>query len=148
VLTAMARSTIKFLKQQGQFNTRIAELAGCDRHTVARVLAERTEPRRRRRRRGGTLEPQRDMLLSWIREEIPATRMLELVRGSERLRAHRVSFTGAELAAETVCRTGTANAPGQMSRVSRSNQANDNICLIDFQPHWRSPWRQHLPCWR
>ena len=30
MLTAMARSTIKFLKQQGQFNTRIANLVGCD----------------------------------------------------------------------------------------------------------------------
>ncbi len=36
----MARSTIKFLKQKGQFNTRIAGVVGCDRHTVARVLAE------------------------------------------------------------------------------------------------------------
>jgi hypothetical protein len=55
----MARSTIKFLKQQGQFNTRFAELAGCDRHTVARVLAEPTKrPRRRRRRGRGTLESQ------------------------------------------------------------------------------------------
>ena len=76
----MARSTIKFLKQQGQFNTRIAALAGCDRHTVARVLAEPTDPPRRRRRRGGTLEPQRDMVMSWIRKEVPTTRMLELVR--------------------------------------------------------------------
>ncbi len=43
----MARSTIKFLKQQGQFNTRIAALAGCNRHTVARVLAA-PSPRSRR----------------------------------------------------------------------------------------------------
>ena len=34
----MARTAIRFHKQQGQFNTRIAELVGCDRHTVARVL--------------------------------------------------------------------------------------------------------------
>jgi len=79
----MARSTIKFLKQQGQFNTRIADLVGCDRHTVARVLAEPTEPPRRRRRLG-TLTPQREMLLSWIREEIPTTRMLEFARQDPR----------------------------------------------------------------
>jgi transposase len=85
VLTAMARSTIKFLKQQGQFNTRIARLVDCDRHTVARVLAEPTEPPRRRRRRLGTLEPQREALLSWIREEIPTTRMLELARQDAQL---------------------------------------------------------------
>jgi len=72
----MARSTIKFLKQQGQFNTRIAGLVGCDRHTVARVLAEPAEPPRRRRGRPGALEPQRHALMSWIREAIPTTRML------------------------------------------------------------------------
>lgn len=44
----MARSTTKFLKQQGQLNTRIASLAGCDRHTVARVLTEPIDPPRRR----------------------------------------------------------------------------------------------------
>lgn len=76
----MARSTIKFLKQQGQFNTRIADLVGCDRHTVARVVAEPTDPPRRRRQRPGALEPQREALVSWIREEIPTARMLELAR--------------------------------------------------------------------
>ncbi|HET7876098.1 MAG TPA: IS21 family transposase [Methylomirabilota bacterium] len=75
----MARSAIKFLKQQGQFNTRIAGLAGCDRHTVARVLAEPTDPPRRRRR-AGTLDSRRDAVLSWIQADIPATRMLELAR--------------------------------------------------------------------
>ena len=80
----MARSTIKFLKQQGQFNTQIADLVGCDRHTVARVLAEPTDPPRRRRVRRGALTPQRDVLLSWIREEIPTTRMLELARQDPR----------------------------------------------------------------
>ncbi len=75
----MARSTIKFLKPQGQFNTRIAGLVGCDRHTVARVLAEPTDPPRRRLR-PGTLETRRETLLSWIREAIPTTRMLELAR--------------------------------------------------------------------
>ncbi len=76
----MARSTIKFLKQQGQFNTRIAGLVGCDRHTVARALGESTDPPRRRRVRPGTLDTRREALLSWIREEVPVTRMLELAR--------------------------------------------------------------------
>jgi transposase len=75
----MARSTIKFLKQQGQFNTRIASLAGCDRHTVARVLAEPTDPPRRRRR-VSTLEERRAAVRSWIAEAIPTARMLELAR--------------------------------------------------------------------
>ena len=75
----MARSTIKFLKQQGQFNTRIASLVGCDRHTVARVLTEPTDPPRRRQR-ASALEPRRPAVLSWIAEDIPATRMLELAR--------------------------------------------------------------------
>jgi len=75
----MARSTIKFLKQQGQFNTRIASVVGCDRHTVARVLAEPTDPPRRRQR-ASTLEGRRDAVLSWIAEDIPTTRMLELAR--------------------------------------------------------------------
>jgi len=75
----MARSTIKFLKQPGQFNTRIASLAGCDRHTVARVLADPTDPPRRRRR-VSTLEERRAAVRSWIAEAIPTARMLELAR--------------------------------------------------------------------
>jgi transposase len=75
----MARSTIKFLKQQGQFDTRIASLVGCDRHTVARVLTEPTDPPRRRQR-ASALEPRRPAVLSWIAEAIPTTRMLELAR--------------------------------------------------------------------
>ncbi len=80
----MARSTIKFLKQQGQFNTRIAGLVGCDRHTVARALGEPTDPPRRRRVRPGALDTRREALLSWIREEVPMTRMLELARQDPR----------------------------------------------------------------
>jgi len=76
----MARSAIKFLKQQGQFNTRIADLVRCDRHTVARVLGGPTDPPSLRRTRPGSLEPQRETLLSWIAKDIPGTRMLELVR--------------------------------------------------------------------
>lgn len=75
----MARSTIKFLKQQGQFHTRIASLVGCDRHTVARVLTEPTDPPRRRQR-ASALEERREAVGSWIAEEIPTTRMLELAR--------------------------------------------------------------------
>jgi transposase len=75
----MARSTVKFLKQQGQFNTRIAALVGCDRHTVARVLAEPTDPPRRRQR-DSSLESRRTALESWLEAEIPTTRMLELAR--------------------------------------------------------------------
>lgn len=80
MLTAMARSTMKFLKQQGQFNTMIAELVGCDRHTVARVLQEPVDPPRRRRLRASPLERWREELLSWLQKEIPVSRMLELVR--------------------------------------------------------------------
>ena len=75
----MARSTIKFLKQQGQFHTRIAALVGCDRHTVTRVLTEPTDPPRRRRR-AGRLDARRDAVLSWLDTDIPTTRMLELAR--------------------------------------------------------------------
>jgi len=75
----MARSTIKFLKQQGQFNTRIASLVGCDRHTVARVLGEPTDPPRHRQR-ASSLDARREAVLSWIAEDVPATRMLELAR--------------------------------------------------------------------
>jgi transposase len=75
----MGRSTIKFLKQQGQFDTRIASLVGCDRHTAARVLTEPTDPPRRRQR-ASALEPRRPAVLSWIAEDIPTTRMLELAR--------------------------------------------------------------------
>ena len=74
----MARSASRFHKQQGQFNTRIAELVGCDRHTIARVLGETAPPRRRVRR--STLDGQREELLSWLREDIPTQRMLELAR--------------------------------------------------------------------
>jgi hypothetical protein len=79
VLSAMARSTVKFLKQQGQFNTRIAALVGCDRHTVARVLVEPTDPPRRRQR-DSSLASRRAALESWLEADIPTTRMLELAR--------------------------------------------------------------------
>jgi transposase len=74
----MARSTVKFLKQQGQFNTRIAALVGCDRHTVARVRAAPTPPPRRRR--DSSLASRRAALVSWLEADIPTTRMLELAR--------------------------------------------------------------------
>lgn len=80
MLTAMARSTIRFLKQQGQCNTTIAEVVGCDRHTVARVLQEPVDPPRRRRPRPSPLEGWRPALTSWLREGIPIRRMLELIR--------------------------------------------------------------------
>lgn len=80
MLTTMARSTIKFLRQQGHFTTSIAEWVGCDRHTVARVLAEPAEPPRPRRDRPGTLAGRRAALVSWLREAIPTRRMLELAR--------------------------------------------------------------------
>jgi transposase len=75
----MVRSTIKFLKQQGQFNTRIAGFVGCDRHTVARVLVEPTDPPRRRQR-DSSLAARRAALESWLEADIPTTRMLELAR--------------------------------------------------------------------
>jgi transposase len=43
------------------------------------VLTEPTDPPRRRQR-ASTLEPQRAAVLSWIAEDIPTTRMLELAR--------------------------------------------------------------------
>lgn len=76
----MARSTIKFLRQQGHFTTTIAGLVGCDRHTVARVLAEPVTLPRRHRERPGTLQGRRAELVSWLREDIPTRRMLELAR--------------------------------------------------------------------
>ena len=80
MLTAMARSTIKFLKQQGQFNTRIAALVGCDRHTVTRVLEDPVDGPRPHRARASALAVCRDEVLTWLREDIPTTRMLELAR--------------------------------------------------------------------
>jgi transposase len=74
----MARSTVKFLKQQGQFNTRIASLVGCDRHTVARVLVQATDPPRRRR--DSSLGSRRAVLAGWLEADIPTRRMLELAR--------------------------------------------------------------------
>jgi len=76
----MARSTIKFLKQQGQFSTIIADLVGCDRHTVARVLQGPVDPPRRRRPQVSPLERWREELVSWLGKEVPVSRMLELVR--------------------------------------------------------------------
>jgi transposase len=76
----MARSTIKFLRQQGHFTTTIAGLVGCDRHTVARVLGEPGAPPRRHRERPGSLASRRSALVSWLREGIPTQRMLELAR--------------------------------------------------------------------
>lgn len=84
MLTAMARSTIKFLKQQGQPNTTIADLVGCDRHTVARVLREPIEPPRRRRPRPSPLDRYRAELATWLQQDVPVSRMRELVRQDPR----------------------------------------------------------------
>jgi transposase len=46
---------------------------------VERVLTEPTDPPRRRQR-ASALEPRRPAVLSWIAEDIPTTRMLELAR--------------------------------------------------------------------
>jgi hypothetical protein len=84
MLTAMARSTIKVLKQQGQPNTTIADLVGCDRHTVARVVREPIDPPRRRRLRPSPLDRYRPELASWLQKDVPVSRMLELVRQDPR----------------------------------------------------------------
>jgi hypothetical protein len=69
----MARSTIKVLKQQGQFNTTIADLVGCDRHTVARVLQEPVDPPRRRRPRFSPLDRYRAALAGWLEKDLPVS---------------------------------------------------------------------------
>lgn len=79
MLSAMARSTIRYLKQQGQPTTRIAELVGCDRHTVTRVLTESAPPGRRATR-ASPLDRWRAELTSWLERPLPVSRMLELVR--------------------------------------------------------------------
>jgi hypothetical protein len=108
----------------GQFHTRIASLVRCDRHTVARVLTEPTDPPRRRQR-GSTLEARRAAVRSWIAEAIPTTRMLELARQVERYGGGRVNAACARALGfdlldvgrvETILRTALEREPGPAER--------------------------------
>lgn len=82
MLDYMDRNTIKALARKGLSKTRIAEIVGCHRTTVTRVLTQ--SPKRRYSRPGQTslLEYYRADILRWLSSPrpVPVKRMLELVR--------------------------------------------------------------------
>src|SRR5438067_9828562 len=81
MLRFMDRSTIYYLKQKGWTNTQIAEFMGHHRDTIARVLREPVEQVPVPRQRTSAASIFDAQILAWLEQEVPVTRMLELVRG-------------------------------------------------------------------
>src|SRR5438552_17939872 len=80
MLRAMARSTIHYLRKRGLTRTAIAGQVGCERHTVARVLAQPVDHRYARPPRPSPWAPWEPSGLGRRLAEPPRQRKLELAR--------------------------------------------------------------------
>src|SRR3989449_7937321 len=80
MLRAVARSTIHYLRKRGLTRTAIAGHVGCERHTVARVLAQPVEHRYARLARSSPLAHWEPAVVGWLEAALPVKRMLELAR--------------------------------------------------------------------
>jgi len=76
----MERSTIHYLKQKGWNNVQIAEFTGHHRDTIARVLREEVEKKPKTRERTSKVAIFDAQIGSWLDENVPVTRMLEIAR--------------------------------------------------------------------
>jgi len=76
----MARSTIHYLRKRGLTRTAIAGQVGCERHTVARVLAQPVEHRYARPARSSPWAHWEPTVVGWLEADLPVKRMLELAR--------------------------------------------------------------------
>jgi len=93
MLRYMERSTIHFLKQKGWTNVQIAEFTGHHRDTIAKVLKEAVEKKPQTRQRSSAVDVFRPQIASWLDQNLPVIRMLELARED-----HDHSYTGSETA--------------------------------------------------
>src|SRR5207249_12235091 len=80
MLRAMARSTIHYLRKRGLTRRAIAGQVGCERHTVARVLAQPVEHRYARPPRSSPWAHWEPTVVGWLEAGLPVKRMLELAR--------------------------------------------------------------------
>src|SRR5438552_1454836 len=80
MLRAMARSTIHYLRKRGLTRTAIAGQVGCERHTVARVLAQPVEHRYGRPPRSSPWAHCEPTVVGWLETDLPVKRKLELAR--------------------------------------------------------------------
>ena len=76
----MARSTIHYLRKRGLTRTAIAGQVGCERHTVARVLAQPVDHRYARPPRSSPWAHWEPTVVGWLDADLPVKRMLELAR--------------------------------------------------------------------
>src|SRR6266536_5596180 len=93
MLRYMERSTIHFLKQKGWTNVQIAEFTGHHRDTIARVLQEAVEKKPKTRQRSSAADVFRPQIATWLDQNLPVIRMLELARED-----HDHPYTGSETA--------------------------------------------------
>jgi transposase len=93
MLRYMERSTIHFLKHKGWTNVQIAEFTGHHRDTIAKVLKEAVDKKPQPRQRESRVDVFRPQIASWLDENLPVIRMLELARED-----HEHPYTGSETA--------------------------------------------------
>ena len=93
MLGYMERSTIHFLKHKGWTNVQIAEFSGHHRDTSARVLQEAVDKKPKTRQRSSAVDVFGPQIASWLDQNLPVIRMLELARED-----HDHSYTGSETA--------------------------------------------------
>lgn len=80
MLGFMERSTIYMLKQKGWSNTQIAEVMGCHRDSVARVLRDPPDKQPAQRERTSQVAVFHDQIQSWLDQNLSVRRMIELAR--------------------------------------------------------------------
>ncbi len=93
MLRYMERSTIHFLKQKGWTNVQIAEFTGHHRDTIARVLQEVVDKKPKTRQRSSAVDVFRPQIASWLDQNLPVIRMLEMARED-----HDHPYSGSETA--------------------------------------------------
>jgi len=93
MLRYMERSTIHFLKHKGWTNVQIAEFTGHHRDTIAKVLKEAVDQKPQTRQRESRVDVFRPRIASWLDENLPVIRMLEMARED-----HDHPYSGSETA--------------------------------------------------
>src|SRR5436190_20824099 len=80
MLRQMERSTIHLLAKRGRSIRQIAAELGRSPTTIRRVLQEPVARQPAKRYRRAKVDPYRSQIAGWLREGLPAERMLELAR--------------------------------------------------------------------
>lgn len=75
----MDRTAVKALHKRGNSIREIAEVMGCDKDTVKRILDQPAEQRYSRISNGSRVDRYKDLIREWLETGVPVQRMLELV---------------------------------------------------------------------